>query len=158
MIDIIDQCFFNFSIDDSDCHGSPQIALFPMLYSPKHLPCLESSHAKICPYPGYRMTLDVFTRSCQDFDEISDSFHWAAVLTSLLWCFERGSSCLVLTCQKVKVGYIQLDTEIVLKIQLKKKKHVPAKPDSADLLLDKIQSSGNLFLLCRVERDKLSPR
>lgn len=122
MIDIIDQCFFNFSIDDSDCHGSPQIALFPMLYSPKHLPCLESSHAKICPYPGYRMTLDVFTRSCQDFDEISDSFHWAAVLTSLLWCFERGSSCLVLTCQKVKVGYIQLDTEIVLKIQLKKKK------------------------------------
>lgn len=43
-----------------------------------------------------------------------------------------------------------------LKIQLKK--HVPAKPDSADLLLDKIQSSGNLFLLCRVGRDKLSPR
>ena len=27
---------------------------------------------------------------------------------------------MVLTCQKVKVGYIQLDTETVLKIQLKK--------------------------------------
>ena len=64
---------------------------------------------------------------------------------------------MVLTCQKVKVGYIQLDTETVLKIQLKNK-HVPAKPNSADLLLDKIQSSGNLFLLCRVGRDKLSPR